>query len=83
MHGQAPASQREILLLRSNMSRSYGEIAKELGVKIGTVKSRIGRARETLRALISESCPEMDSRTMGSGWFEPVRKTGRVAVASC
>ena len=79
---QLVASQREILLLRSGMSRSYGEIAKELGIKIGTVKSRIGRARETLRALISETYPDMAAEGSGAGWFEPVRASGRVALAS-
>ena len=43
---------REILTLRNILNRSYDEIAVTLGVSVGTVKSRIARAREKLRALI-------------------------------
>lgn len=40
---------REVLVLRNVKSLSYDEIAVELGISIGTVKSRIARARESLR----------------------------------
>jgi len=75
-------SQREILVMRSGLSRSYGEIAGELGLKIGTVKSRIGRARETLRAYISEDFPEISTEGSQSSWFEPSRAQGSLAIAS-
>ncbi len=41
---------REILVLRNVENLAYDEIAKVLGCNIGTVKSRIARAREELRA---------------------------------
>src|SRR6185369_6008100 len=49
---------REILTLRNILHRSYDEIAAALGINVGTVKSRIARARQNLRALLAESCPE-------------------------
>jgi RNA polymerase sigma-70 factor (ECF subfamily) len=52
------ADQREILTLRNGSSLSYGDIAQTLGISIGTVKSRIARARENLRVLLAEAYPE-------------------------
>lgn len=45
---------REILLLRFSDELSYEEIAAKLDVTLGTVKSRINRARAELRTLMSD-----------------------------
>lgn len=44
-----PFDQRAILVLREIDGLSYDEIATSLGVAVGTVKSRLARAREHLR----------------------------------
>lgn len=44
-----PDDQRTILVLRAHDGLSYREIAETLDVPIGTVMSRLARARETMR----------------------------------
>ena len=48
------AKHREILILRNVKNMAYEEIAVILGISVGTVKSRIARARESLRATMGE-----------------------------
>jgi RNA polymerase sigma-70 factor (ECF subfamily) len=45
---------REAVVLRDLEGLSYKEIAQVLGVRIGTVRSRIARGREQLRRLLEE-----------------------------
>ncbi len=75
-------SHREILTLRNQLHRPYDEIAATLGLNVGTVKSRIARARENLRTLLAEMCPEFAPDAQPASWFEPAGPRGRLALAS-
>lgn len=47
-----PFDQRAVIVLREIDEMSYDEIADSLGVAVGTVKSRLARAREQLRVTL-------------------------------
>jgi RNA polymerase sigma-70 factor (ECF subfamily) len=66
--------QREILTLRNSLDQSYDGIAQTLGISMGTVKSRIARARENLRELLVDMYAEFEPGTSPfSQWFDPSR----------
>jgi RNA polymerase sigma-70 factor (ECF subfamily) len=52
--GELKNAHREILVMRNVKNMAYEDIAEELGLSIGTVKSRIARARDALRSLMGE-----------------------------
>lgn len=77
--GKLSAHQREILTLRNFLDHSYKEISATLGVSLGTVKSRIARARNNLRELLGETYAGVEpGASPFSQWFEPSRPSGRL-----
>ena len=69
--------QYEILHLRNVRQHSYVTIARMLGIKVGTVKSRIGRARRELRLMLAKTYPEFDPEVSPFEWFDSARPSGR------
>ena len=49
---QLPVAHKEVLLLVALEDMAYADVAKTLGVPLGTVMSRLSRGRERLRALM-------------------------------
>lgn len=56
-----PRGEREVLLLFAWEELSYDEVASALEIKVGTVRSRLHRARGRLRELVSASGQEQMS----------------------
>lgn len=58
-----PAEQREVLLLVGLEELAYEEVARIVGVPVGTVMSRLSRARVRLRNLMSGTEPRPTTGT--------------------
>ncbi len=56
-----PAEQRQALLLVALEGMSYAEAAGVLDIPVGTLMSRVGRAREALRAMVDGTGPRLRS----------------------
>ena len=59
-----PAEQRAVFVLRVSEELSYQEIADALGLALGTVMSRLARAREKLREALQ---PYLGRAALGAG----------------
>ena len=70
-----PEHHRQVLVMRELSGMSYQEIGRALSLEAGTVKSRIARARGTLRKILLESGNFFESGA--SGEVEKHGKGGR------
>lgn len=60
-----PVSQRDALLLLVWADLSYSQIARATGVPVGTVQSRISRARRRLRRQLADLDPALSKGELG------------------
>jgi RNA polymerase sigma-70 factor (ECF subfamily) len=60
-----PAEQREALILVGAGGFAYEEAAEICGCAVGTVKSRVSRARRALQAILEEGAYDRDGRSAG------------------
>ena len=83
-----PASQREVLVLVGGSGMSYEEVAAICGCAVGTVKSRVNRARVRLAKLLSVNCSMISAltgwcRRRWSGAFPRACGSGPVPAGGC
>ena len=57
--GQLPPPLREVIVLREYEEMPYDEIAEVTGCSVGTVRSRLFRARESLRKKLESLLEEV------------------------
>lgn len=69
---QLPEEQRHVVILRDIQDMNYGEIAELLTIPIGTVRSRLHRARLELKSILERlgaspisSCNQTDATSLG------------------
>jgi len=63
--GMLPAEQREALILVGAGGFAYEEAAEICGCAVGTVKSRVSRARKALQAILEQGAYDRDGRPAG------------------
>jgi RNA polymerase sigma-70 factor (ECF subfamily) len=76
---QLSAAQREVLLLVCVEELSYQEASAVLGVPVGTVMSRLSRAREHLRVLLDTDSAQQ-AQQEHQGPHDPAHDPGRHAA---
>ena len=62
-----PVEQRAVLLLVSMEDLSYEEVASVLAIPVGTVMSRLSRARSRLRELLDAPAGDLAARPAAIG----------------
>jgi RNA polymerase sigma-70 factor (ECF subfamily) len=63
--GMLPAEQREALILVGAGGFAYEEAADICGCAVGTVKSRVSRARKAIQAILAQGAYDRDGRPAG------------------
>jgi RNA polymerase sigma factor (sigma-70 family) len=66
--GRLPRHERDVIALCAWADLSYDDCALALGVPVGTVRSRLSRARTHLRKLLAEDAPAAAGEKLAQGW---------------
>lgn len=74
-----PAEQREALVLVGAGGFAYEEAAAICGCAVGTVKSRVSRARRTLQTILDEGSYDRDGRPAGDAMRAILADADRLA----
>ena len=69
-----PQDQRAVLLLVSLEDMSYAEVAQITGVPIGTVMSRLSRARSRLQAMLDAPARSAEALAASGDTVSPLRR---------
>jgi RNA polymerase sigma-70 factor (ECF subfamily) len=76
-----PDEQREALILVGAGGLSYDEVAEISGVPVGTVKSRVSRARDRLALIFAEGRLAEDGQSPGQAMSDILRQFDRYRMA--
>jgi RNA polymerase sigma-70 factor (ECF subfamily) len=80
--GLLKPAQREILVLIAVHGLSYERTAEVCGCEVGTVKSRVNRARAQLKAILLEDAPLVPAQELRGGRGSYERRLSRAATAA-
>jgi RNA polymerase sigma-70 factor (ECF subfamily) len=75
-----PAEQREALILVGAGGFAYDEAAEICGCAVGTVKSRVSRARRALQAVLAEGGYERDGAPAGDAMRSILEESERLST---
>lgn len=79
--GMLPPEQREALILVGAGGFAYEEAAEICGVAVGTVKSRVSRARRALLAILEVGAYDRDGRAAGDAMGSILADAERLSTA--
>ncbi|WP_436063595.1 MULTISPECIES: sigma-70 family RNA polymerase sigma factor [unclassified Phenylobacterium] len=78
---QLPAEQREALILVGAGGFAYEEAAEICGCAVGTVKSRVSRARKALHSILEDGSYERDGSAAGDAMSAILADAERLSTA--